>query len=165
MTELVFAFGSNMCSGRLAAYEVTPLRARGALLKRHKLSFRKRSQDGSGKTDVVPSRSPGARVWGVLYEVDAQGLARLDAGEQGYRRRRARVLLRNGRGVKVWIYVSARNQRDESLRPYSWYKRFLVEGAKEHRLPKGYVASLEGIIAIQDPNRERDRRKRTLTCP
>jgi len=154
-----------MCSGRLTAYEVTPLRARGALLKRHKLSFRKRSQDGSGKADVVPSMSRGARVWGVLYDVDVQGLARLDAGEQGYRRRRVRVLLRNGRGVKVWIYVSVRNQHDESLRPYTWYKRFLVEGAKEHRLPKSYVALLEGIVAIQDPNRERDRRKRNLICP
>lgn len=154
-----------MCSGRLAAYEVTPLRARGALLKRYKLSFRKRSEDGSGKADVVHSRSHVARVWGVLYDVDEQGLARLDTGEQGYRRRRAQVLLRNGRSTKVWIYVSTRNQRDESLRPYAWYKRFLVEGAKEHRLPKGYVASLEGIVTIQDPNRERDIRKRNLTCP
>jgi hypothetical protein len=100
-----------------------------------------------------------------LYEVDAQGLARLDDGEQGYQRRRAQVLLRNGRRARVWIYVSAPNQRDESLHPYTWYKRFLVEGAKEHRLPKGYIALLEGIIAIQDPNRKRDRRKRTLTCP
>ena len=106
------------------------------------------------------------RVSGVsLYEVDAQGLARLDAGEQGFQRRPARVILRNGRHARVWIYVSAPNQRDENLRPYSWYKRFLVEGAKEHRLPKGYVASLEGIIAIQDPSLERDRRKRNLTCP
>jgi len=165
VTELVFAFGSNMCSGRLAAYEVTPLRARGALLKGYKLSFRKRSQDGSGKADVVPSRSPGASVWGVLYEVDAQDLERLDAGEKGYRRRRAGVFLRNGRSARVWIYVSARNQRDESLHPYTWYKRFLVEGAKEHRLPKSYVAALEGIVAKQDPNLERDRRKRNLTCP
>ena len=165
MTELVFAFGSNMCSGRLAAYEVTPLRARGALLKGHRLSFRKRSEDGSGKADVMRSRSRGARVWGVLYDMDVQGLARLDAGEQGYQRRPARVLLRNGRRAKVWIYVSAQNQRDKSLRPYTWYKRFLVEGAKEHRLPKGYVASLEGIVAIQDPDRERDRRKRNLICP
>ena len=165
MTELVFTFGSNMCSGRLAAYEVTPLRARSALLKRYKLSFRKRSQDGSGKADVVPSRSRGARVWGVLYEVDAQDLARLDDGEQGYHRRRAQVLLRNGRHAWVWIYVSALNQRGENLRPYTWYKRFLIEGAREHRLPKGYVALLEGIVAMQDPNQERDRRKRSLTCP
>lgn len=165
MTELIFAFGSNMCSGRLAAYGVTPLRARGALLKRYKLSFRKRSEDGSGKADVVRSMSRGARVWGVLYDVNVQALTRLDTGEQGYRRRRARVLLRNGRAAQAWIYLSAPNQRDESLRPYTWYKRFLVEGAKEHQLPKGYVASLEGIVAIQDPNRERDGRKRNLTCP
>ncbi len=154
-----------MCSGRIAAYGVIPLRARGALLKRHKLSFRKRSQDGSGKADVGRSRLRGARVWGVLYNVDVQGLARLDAGEEGYRRRRASVLLRNGRCTKAWIYVSTPNQRDESLLPYAWYKRFLVEGAIEHRLPRGYVASLEGIVAIEDPNRERDREKRTLTCP
>ena len=162
---LVFAFGSNMCSGRLAAYEVTPLRARGALLKGYRLSFRKRSEDGSGKADVVPSLSHGARVWGVLYDVDIQGLARLDAGEQGYRRRRVAVFLRNGRPARAWIYVSAQNQRDESLHPYTWYKRFLVEGAKEHQLPKSYIASLEGIAAIQDPDRDRDREKRNLTCP
>jgi len=165
MTELIFAYGSNMCTGRLAAYGVTPLRARGALLKGYKLSFRKRSQDDSGKTDVVRSRSRNADVWGVLYEVDAQDLVRLDDGEKGYQRRRDRVLLRNGRSVKVWIYVSTPNHRDESLRPYTWYKRFLVEGAKEHLLPKSYVALLEGIVAIEDANRERDRRKRYLTCP
>ena len=154
-----------MCSGRLAAYGVTPLRARDALLKRHKLSFRKRSQDRSGKADVVSSMSRDAHVWGVLYDVGAQDLVRLDAGEQGYQRQRSRILLRNGRRARVWIYVSTRDQRDESLRPYTWYKRFLVEGAKEHQLPKSYIASLEGIIAIQDPDRERDRRKRNLTCP
>ncbi len=163
--EPVFAFGSNICSGRLAAYGVTPLRARGALLKGYRLSFRKRSEDGSGKADVVPSVSRAARVWGVLYHVDVQGLARLDVGEQGYRRRRAGVFLRNGRPARVWIYVSAQNQRDESLHPYTWYKRFLVEGAREHRLPRSYVASLESIVAIEDPNGERDRRKRNLTCP
>jgi hypothetical protein len=165
VTEPIFAYGSNMCSGRLAAYGVTPLRARGALLKGHKLSFRKRSEDCSGIADVVRSRSRGARVWGVLYDVDVQGLARLDAGEKGYQRRPARVFLRNGRRAKVWIYVSVQNQRDKSLRPYTWYKRFLLEGAKEHRLPKGYIASLEGIVAMQDPDREQDRRKRNLTCP
>jgi hypothetical protein len=100
-----------------------------------------------------------------LYEVHAEDLLKLDNDEQGYRRRRARVLLRNGRAAKAWIYVSAPDERNESLRPYTWYKRFLVEGAKEHRLPKGYVATLEGVVAIQDPNQERDAWKRNLTCP
>lgn len=163
--ELVFAYGSNMCSGRLAAYGVTPLRARGALLKGHRLSFRKRSEDGSGKADVVPSAMLGMRVWGVLYEVNVHDLVRLDDGEKGYERRRGRVLLRNGRAVIAWIYVAAPKKRDENLRPYAWYKRLLVEGAREHQLPRGYVASLERIAAIEDQNRERDREKRNLTCP
>ena len=36
---------------------------------------------------------------------------------------------------------------DDSLRPYTWYKDFVVDGAKEHDLPEAYIKKLESVLA------------------
>ena len=33
------------------------------------------------------------------------------------------------------MYFASRSHKDANLRPYSWYLRFVVEGAKQHGLP------------------------------
>jgi hypothetical protein len=50
------------------------------------------------------------------------------------------------------------------LHPYSWYLRFLIEGAIEHHLEDEYIEILRAIHAAEDPDRKRDRRKRELQC-
>src|SRR5208283_3782061 len=63
MSEKVFAYGSNMCSGRFRAYTVSPEgEGRAALLRAYRLVFNKRSQDGSGKANVEPHEP--SHVWG-----------------------------------------------------------------------------------------------------
>jgi hypothetical protein len=64
----------------------------------------------------------------------------------------------------AWVYVAIRPDNHSALQPYTWYKRFLVEGAREHFLLPSYIAELETIVAIEDPDRRRDRQKRELTC-
>ena len=39
----------------------------------------------------------------------------------------------------------------DGLRPYSWYKHFLVEGARAHRLAEDYISTLEAIEAGKIP--------------
>lgn len=51
------------------------------------------------------------------------------------------------------LYATDKSPR---LKPYSWYLRFVVEGAKQHGLPEEYVATLEAVRAIEDPDKERD---------
>jgi hypothetical protein len=60
----------------------------------------------------------------------------------------------------AWVYVAKKPKDDPALRPYTWYKRFLVEGAREHSLPEGYIAELDRIDAVAGTDECRDREKR-----
>jgi len=66
--------------------------------------------------------------------------------------------------MNAWVYLASEPSNDAALRPYTWYKRFLVEGAREHSLPAQYIATLENIEAVQDTDAARDRGKRALAC-
>jgi len=164
MSQQVFAFGSNMCSGRFRAYGVSPEGAgRAAVLSGHRLLFNKKSADDkSGKANVAPHA--GSDIWGVLYSIPDEDLEKLDKGEGGYRRVRLSLRMTDSTNTDAWAYVAKKPTDDPALRPYTWYKRFLVEGAREHSLPAEYIAELENITAVQDANVVRDRRKRALAC-
>jgi gamma-glutamylcyclotransferase len=164
MSQQIFAYGSNMCSGRFRDYGVSPEGiATAAVLSEYRLLFNKRStRDHSGKANVEPHE--GSQVWGVVYTVSDNDMRRLDEGEGGYQRVRLSVRLADNKDAEVWIYLASRPSNDPTLRPYTWYKRFLVEGAEEHALPPEYVANMERIEAVQDPNAQRDREKRELAC-
>src|ERR1700687_6278972 len=84
MGQNLFAYGSNMSSGRFRAYRVRPEGAgRGALLSGYRLLFNKESTDGSGKANVEAHE--GSETWGVLYVISNADLRTLDDGEVGYR--------------------------------------------------------------------------------
>jgi gamma-glutamylcyclotransferase len=162
MSERVFAYGSNMCIGRFLAYGVHPEQpGQAARMDGYSLRFNKRSTDGSGKANV--ERQAGQSVWGVLYLIPDAELPVLAEGEGGYTAIRE-VTMCHGESVPAWLYIARRPSGDADLRPYSWYKRFLVEGARSHGLPQDYISTLEAIVATEDPNRNRDREKRALTC-
>ncbi len=129
-----------------------------AELHGYKLKWHKRSSDGSGKCDVVETDSAGAVVFGVLFRIAAAEKPALDRAEgvgRGYDEKLATVIW-NGESRNSTTYSAA--ARDESLRPYTWYRALVVAGAREHCLPAGYVARLEDAEAIEDPNRERHAR-------
>lgn len=157
MSHIVFAYGSNMCSGRFRDYRMHPEGAgRSGLLIGYRLVFNKPSTDDSGKANVEGHE--GSQVWGVLYSIPDAELAVLDEGEVGYHRVQLPVTTPEGAQHEAWVYLASRPSSDADLRPYTWYKRFLVEGAREHALPPDYIATLENIDAMQDANRGRDRR-------
>jgi hypothetical protein len=164
MSQQVFAFGSNMCSGRFRAYGVSPEGAgHAAVLPGHRLLFNKKStDDGSGKANVA--LHVGSDVWGVVYTIPDGDLEKLYKGEGGYSRVRLTVRLRDNTITDAWAYIAKKPTDDVELRPYIWYKRFLVEGAREHSIPEDYIAELERIAAVPDTNLGRDRRKRALVC-
>ena len=164
MSQQVFAFGSNMCSGRFRDYGVSPEGAgRAAVLPGHRLLFNKKStEDKSGKANVAARE--GSDVWGVLYTISDADLDKLDKGEGGYRKVRLTLRLTDDTSTDAWVYVAKKPQDDPPLRPYTWYKRFLVEGAREHALPANYITNLENIDAVQDADAARERRKFALTC-
>jgi cation transport regulator ChaC len=82
---------------------------------------------------VEPHEPALTHVWGVLYTIPDADLATLDRGEgQGYHRVRMPVRITDADIAEAWVYLASRPSNDAALRPYTWYTRFLVEGAQEH---------------------------------
>ncbi len=86
-------------------------------------------------------------VWGILYDVSEEDLARLDAFEDGYIREMALVLAgTNGqRPLETLVYIAPREE-DVPL-PNAEYKKLMLEGALYWQLPHGYCVMLESIVA------------------
>ena len=81
MSILYFAYGSNMCTGRLAERVGTPNQIGLAKPVEYDLRFHKRSSDSSGKADAYQTGRQEDIVWGVLFEFDESKKPRLDEAE------------------------------------------------------------------------------------
>jgi gamma-glutamylcyclotransferase len=158
-----FAYGSNMLAARLRRRGVSAQAVGPALLRGHRLVWTKRSADGSGKCGVLPTADPADVVWGVLFEIDDRELSILDRAEgagRGYLRETIAVRA-GGRPVEAATYIAI--DVVEGLRPYEWYKRLAVAGAKKAGLPTAYIDWLNTVSSKQDPDEaRRDAELRTL---
>ncbi|MBP2434578.1 hypothetical protein ABIF38_005508 [Bradyrhizobium japonicum] len=158
-----FAYGSNMCTARLR--ERTPsCKPLGiATLPGHTLRFHKRSRDKSGKCNAFASGN-NDNVIGVLFSFDPSERATLDAAEgvgSGYEHAIVTVINEKGRRRKVLTYRATPEHIDDNLKPYSWYKDFVLSGAREHGLPPDYIEKhIQSVEAIDDPNATRDKNER-----
>jgi Uncharacterized conserved protein len=138
-----FAYGSNMAT-RLMTETCPDHRLLGrARLDGYRLAFTRRSiKTGTGVADIVPD--PNATVWGALYEVNEDCIARLDRKEGqpwAYARTDVTVHLNSGERHAAFTYVVSEPEADE-VHPSKLYLDSIIEGAREHSLPEAYVASL-----------------------
>ena len=158
-----FAYGSNMCSFRLKLRVPSADSFAIGFLKRHSLHWHKRSNDGSGKCDAEITTSESDIVWGVLYKIKQSEKRCLDEAEglgSGYAEKEVDIVTEQG-VVRALMYYATK--KDSSLRPYHWYKAFVVAGAREHGLPEHYLRILETVQSIEDPDSKRsDRNERVL---
>lgn len=163
MAILYFAYGSNMCTGRLRARVPSARPLFSAKLLNHRLAFHKRSVDGSGKADARYTGHDDV-VWGVVFELDSVEKPALDEAEglgSGYLEKSVTVESPHGEFDAVMYYAS---DTDPELKPYSWYLRFVVEGARQHGLPADYVSQIVRTASINDPDAARDTRNRAIRC-
>jgi hypothetical protein len=103
-----------------------------------------------------------AVVYGVLYEIpvgERQALDQEGLGN-GYEAKSAEVVFKGARRIASLYHAT---EIDPTLKPDSWYKAFVVVGAKEHGLPGTYIEQLVAIDAIEDPDRERHSRNWQLS--
>jgi hypothetical protein len=108
----------------------------------------------------VPTTSSTPAVHGVLYRLSRASKPKLDQVEGlgvGYTEVVVRV---QGESCvsEALTYVASSTHIDESLQPYSWYKRLVVAGAASQRLPPDYVDSLRSVDSWPDPDIEREAR-------
>jgi gamma-glutamylcyclotransferase len=150
-----FAYGSNMLSCRIQE-RCPSARALGvAELHGHELKWHKRSKDGSGKCDVVQAKDEKRIVYGVLFEIAESEKRALDKAEglgNGYEEKQVQVVF-EGKPRAATLYAATNT--DSAFKPYTWYKAFVVAGAKEHKLPSEYIRQLEAVEAIQDSDSKR----------
>lgn len=158
-----FAYGSNMSTARLRE-RMPSCRPLGvATLPGHTLRFHKRSVDRSGKCNAFATGNEDS-VIGVLFSFDPAERAALDRAEgvgNGYEHATVTVVNDKGRRRKVLTYLATPDYIDDSLKPYGWYKEFVLEGGREHGLPPGYIAEyIQSVEAIDDPDKSRDEKQR-----
>lgn len=152
-TVLYFSYGSNMSSRRLLERAPSAKLLSSASLKGHRLQFHKKSKDGSGKCDAEHTSNKDDCVIGVVYEMSASDKKELDRKEClgfGYQIKTVRVMLENGDHLEAATYSAA--EAVAALKPYHWYKEHVLRGAKENNLPHDYIAILEKIESVPDPD-------------
>lgn len=159
MSEIIqyFAYGSNLLPLRLLQ-RVASSRALGhASLPGYQLRFHKKGQDGSGKCNVFYTGEDQHQVIGVVYEMHAEERILLDTAEslgQGYDLEHHQLQVQ-AVTHQVFLYVAPPDYIDDSLRPYTWYRDLVVQGARVHGLPGDYIEAFLEVSSNLDPDTER----------
>lgn len=149
MSALYFAYGSNLRSARMRERVASSRLVGPARIAGYRLALDKRGSDGSGKANLAPDA--GASVWGVVWSIDVEHWARLDACEPGYGRIDVEVWTPR-RSLAVQTY-RARILTDDPV-AFDWYKRLILEGAREHRLPLEWLETLTALPERPDPRKQ-----------
>jgi len=144
-----FAYGSNLVVERMRERGAPFKAARPALLRGHRLVFDKRGFDGSARANVAPA--PGGLVYGVLYELEEDGLEALRGYESGYDLVAVEVEVPDGdeaARVSAKVFV-ARPDRRTKAPPTRSYLALILLGLQQHGLPT--AARVEVERAAQRP--------------
>ena len=149
------AYGSNIHPIRIKQRTPSAKFYRVVSLKGYKLKFHKIGRDGSGKCNILFTENFYDLVYGVVYEISKYELKYLDAAENlghGYTKKFFHI---EGIKEEVFAYIAQEGFIDDSLRPYSWYKALVLEGAKYFNLPRDYIEMIEAVDTIEDFNKDR----------
>lgn len=150
---LYFAYGSNLSTARIRQADRAPSASRvgTASLSGHVLAWHKRGADGSGKCTICATGNRSDGVWGVVWEIEAADVARLDAIEgPGYERIEVEVATANQK-MSAFTYLARHSQVDATLLPADWYRALVLAGAREHGLPASWIRALEGEPTCRGP--------------
>lgn len=127
-----------------------------AELRGHKLCFHKTSKlDGSAKCDVFRTDNSDDFVLGVLYEIETSQKSILDTIEGlgfGYKIKTVSVMI-SDKSFEAFTYYAT--SIDPALKPYRWYKKHVLEGAKENNMPSSYIKAIESVEALSDKDAAR----------
>ena len=160
---LYFAYGSNMSISRLGQRVRVACRVGLCRLESHELRFHKAGKDGSAKCDAFETENPAHFVLGSLFTIDTATKPQLDRVEglgYGYEEKLVTVIDGSGQTFEAFTYYAT--SIDQSLKPFSWYLNHVLVGARECGMPAGYLARIEQIEYIEDPDILRDQRERAI---
>lgn len=152
-----FAYGSNLHPMRLME-RVPSAKLVGVIeLGKHSLTFQKKSNDGSSKCNLLKTGAETDLVYGAIYEVDPEHKSELDCFEgKGCGYIDSQIMLQHqGKEYTCFTYFAQRSHVFDNLKPYHWYKKLVVLGARYLQFPGSYVLSIEAVESVEDPDEER----------
>jgi len=156
-----------MCIGRLKnrCPSCQPLLI--AKLEKYVFKFHKISNDGSGKGNVFFTNKDEDAVWGIVFLIannDEKNLDKAEGKGEGYHDEMIDVKDKQNNIYQVKIYKADSDSIDEKLKPYSWYKRFVIEGAKYNGLPGDYIKIIDQFESIEDTDKIRENKNLIIQC-
>jgi cation transport regulator ChaC len=142
-----FAYGSNMSEATMASMAPTAWKIGTARLPNHRLAFtRKSTRWRAGVADALPCA--GFSVFGIVYSIDADDLAKLDKKEgvpHAYERADVTVLL-NHEPIMATTYRVVEPEAPE-IPPKTDYLVQIIQAARGNSFPESYLSFLEYVRA------------------
>jgi hypothetical protein len=163
VAELIYlAYGSNLHPLRLQQ-RVPSCRLLGPVsLPGYRLVFHKIGMDDSGKCDLLETGYPDDIAYAVLFSMDDADKPALDIAEgPSYYCANIDVVF-EGEAVEVLTYLAKPDRQDPNMVPFDWYRELVLIGARLNRFPESYIAAIEQVPTIADPDVERNRLNQQL---
>lgn len=156
------AYGSNLHPLRLKAHDRCPSATlRGtSIITGWRLTFRKRSTDGSAKCDAEKTGNPADELRIAVFDIPELEEITLDNAEglgKGYHKDEIHLTM-DGEDLTAKIYL-ADEEAIVTDAPYDWYKQMVLLGAEYHCFPSTYADQIQDIVSKTDHNEYRARRK------
>ena len=156
MSQLYFAYGSNLWPPRLEQRIGACVQIGGGVVTGYRLRFWKIGGDGSGKGDIVKADPFNDKVYGAVYQLTKSQQAALHQFEgRQYEVKELTVTTDNER-LLAYTYLARSDAIQNGIVPFDWYKAFVVRGAGYFCLPSYYQKFLQNITAKTDPDNERN---------
>jgi hypothetical protein len=153
----VFSYGSNLLFERIKERIKSVVVVSKYNLQGHRLTFNKASEDGSVKANIEESSDPKDSVWGIIHQFDRKEKFILDWHETlgyGYQLICFQLKL-NGKTEVVHTYIVNESRFEKAGRPYSWYLKLVIAGARQNQFPEAYISKLMAIKTDPDGNLNR----------
>ncbi len=145
------AYGSNLHPLRLAKRVSSTKLIGTAFIPEWSLHFHKRSNDKSGKCNIVTG---GDGIHVAVFDISVADKLTLDEIEgisSGYSKFTLSV---PGFGDCA-SYIADESHIADFLAPYDWYKELVLIGACLHGFPGAYLDKISSISSCQDPDSKR----------
>ncbi len=158
-----FAYGSNMSLARLQARVPSAKKLGSYFLTGHTLRFHKIGKDGSAKCDALATTKANDIIYGVLFEIAEADKPILDFAEDlghGYQEKQVYVENERGQRHQAFVYYAILVASD--IKPYDWYLRHVLVGAKENALPVQYINKLAATDFIEDKDLARAEQEQAI---
>ena len=151
------AYGSNLHPLRLVDRVPNARYIGTTQLDGYRLTFHKRSVDGSAKCNLLHTAASDDVAYAAVYFVPENEIPTLDAAEglgKGYYKQQLVVVV-DGQSFNTFTYLASRTHLVSDLEPYHWYKGFVLAGARKLDFPSDYVEQIDSVSSKQDSVLER----------